>query len=67
MAPPPDPAPAASLIRYITLAGTVCFIGAILAAVAGWAIPAFFLGTISILIAIVLFFRQLVRGIRDAL
>jgi hypothetical protein len=54
------------LIRYITIAGTVCFVGTIVAAAIGQGVPALILGTISIVIALVLFFRQLIRGIRDA-
>ena len=54
------------MIRYITLAGTACFIGAIVATSLDHDLLAIALGLISLLIAVGLLFRRLFHAAKDA-
>jgi hypothetical protein len=54
------------LIRYVTLAGTACFVGAIVATSVDQDVLAIFLGLISLVIAVVLLFRRLFHAAKDA-
>jgi hypothetical protein len=54
------------LIRYITLAGTACFVGAIVATAVDQDLLAIVLFLISLLIALVLMFRRLFHAAKDA-
>jgi hypothetical protein len=54
------------LIRYVTLAGTACFVGAIVATSVDQDVLAIFLGLVSLVIAVVLLFRRLFHAAKDA-
>jgi hypothetical protein len=54
------------LIRYITLAGSACFIGAIVATSLDHDLLAIVLGLITLLIAVGMLFRRLFHAAKDA-
>jgi hypothetical protein len=54
------------LIRYITLAGTACFVGAIVATSLNHDLLGIALGLVSLLIAVGLLFRRLFHAAKDA-
>jgi hypothetical protein len=54
------------LIRCVTLAGTACFVGAIVATSADHDVLAILLFLISLVIAVVLLIRRLFHAARDA-
>jgi hypothetical protein len=54
------------LIRYVTLAGTACFVGAIVATSVNHDVLGIALGLVSLLIGTVLLFRRLFHAAKDA-